>query len=70
MVVDEPSFTIALPKGFLPSDVHQALIQEAVRRGVPLADLLREALVTKAAQINGRDGVVPMPTLAREEAAA
>jgi hypothetical protein len=45
-------FTVALPKGFLPPECHQALAREAVRRGVPFAELLREALMAKAAQIN------------------
>ena len=70
MVAEEPSFTIALPKGFLPAEVHTALIQEALKRGVPLSDLFREALVTKAVQINGSQGVLPLSALKRGEAAA
>jgi hypothetical protein len=58
-------FTVALPKGFLPPDVHQALAREAVRRGVTFAELLREALVAKAAQIVGG-----IEQLQREEEAA
>jgi hypothetical protein len=58
-------FKVALPKGFLPAEVHQALAREAVRRGVPFVALLREALLNKAEQITAAS-----EQAAREEVAA
>lgn len=52
-MIATPEFTMALPKGFLPDKDQQILAREAVRRGVPLNDIIREALLTKAREIVG-----------------
>lgn len=47
----ELSFTLALPKGFLPPEAMRVLSKEAVARELPLVELIREALLEKSRKI-------------------
>lgn len=60
MVATEPSFRVVIPPGFLPEEAHELIAREAVRRGVPFAEIVKEALLAKAGEINGVRPVAPV----------
>ena len=66
-IVETMEITLNIPKGFLPEEAMRELSREALRREVPLAQVVREALLAKAAAITGA-AEVAAPV--REEVAA